>query len=81
MSSSNDSSDHEIGLLTLPSITATHELVVPKSIPITSLPVANLDALPLQIKKPKQLKKSPLHGNKQSFLFRVDFQMSSGPLT
>ena len=32
---------------TLPSMTATQELVVPKSIPMTSLPVAKRDALEL----------------------------------
>ena len=36
------------GRRTLPSITATHELVVPRSMPMTSLPVANLEALELQ---------------------------------
>jgi len=59
MGSNNGSSDHKKGVLTLPSITATHELVVPKSIPITSLPAANLDALPLQINKHKTLRKDP----------------------
>lgn len=37
--------------LTFPSMTATQELVVPKSMPMTSLPEANTDALWLQSQK------------------------------
>ena len=40
-----------IGNATLPSMTATHEFVVPRSIPIISLPDAPFDALRLHCKQ------------------------------